>query len=225
LDTEQLIHQLADHPAPVRRLAAPWRRAAIWFAISLPYVAIVVLAHSMPASMPIDLSHIVHDQQFIIEQIATLLTAITAVMAAFCSVVPGYNRRILLLPLLPLAIWLLTLGDGCVRDWVRLGADGLLVRSDWSCLPPAALIGIVPALAIVMMLRRGAPLYPRVTLALAALAVAALGNFGLRLYHVGDASIMVLVWHFGSVLVLAFIAGWIGRFVLNWKTAARAAQP
>jgi hypothetical protein len=35
----------------------------------------------------------------------------------------------------------------------------------------------------------------------------------------------VLVWHFGSVFVLAFIAGWIGRFVLNWKTAARAAQP
>jgi len=223
LDTEQLIHQLADHPAPVRRLPAPWRRAALWFAISLPYVAVVVFAHAMPASMPIDPSHMLHDRQFIIEQIAILLTAITAVMAAFCSVVPGYDRRILLLPLLPLAIWLLSLGDGCINDWIRLGARGLELRPDWDCLPPAALIGIVPALAIVIMLRRGAPLYPRITLALAALAVAALGNFGLRVYHVGDASIMVLVWHFGSVIVLALIAGWIGQLVLNWKTAARAA--
>ena len=225
MDTEQLIHQLADHPAPVRRLPAPWRRAAVWFAISLPYVVVVVFTHSMPASMPIDLSQMLHDRQFIIEQIATLLTAITAVMAAFCSVVPGYDRRILLVPLLPLAIWLLSLGEGCVNDWIRLGARGLALRPDWNCLPPAALIGIVPALAIVIMLRRGAPLYPRITLALAALAVAALGNFGLRIYHVGDASIMVLVWHFGSVIVLALLASWIGQIVLRWKTADRAAGP
>jgi hypothetical protein len=225
LDTEQLIHQLADHPAPVRRLPAPWRRAAVWFAISLPYVVVVVFSHSMPASMPIDLSQMLHDRQFIIEQIATLLTAIAAVMAAFCSVIPGYDRRILLVPLLPLAIWLLSLGEGCVNDWIRLGARGLALRPDWNCLPPAALIGIVPALAIVIMLRRGAPLYPRITLALAALAVAALGNFGLRIYHVGDASIMVLVWHFGSVIVLALLAGWIGQIVLRWKTADRTAVP
>lgn len=225
MDTEQLIHQLADHPAPVRRLPAPWRRAAVWFAISLPYVVVVVFTHSMPASMPIDLSQMLHDRQFIIEQIATLLTAITAVMAAFCSIVPGYDRRILLVPLLPLAIWLLSLGEGCVNDWIRLGARGLALRPDWNCLPPAALIGIVPALAIVIMLRRGAPLYPRITLALAALAVAALGNFGLRIYHVGDASIMVLVWHFGSVIVLALLASWIGQIVLRWKTADRAAGP
>jgi len=225
LDTEQLIHQLADHPAPVRRLPAPWRRAAVWFAISLPYVVVVVFTHSMPASMPIDLSQMLHDRQFIIEQIATLLTAITAVMAAFCSIVPGYDRRILLVPLLPLAIWLLSLGEGCVNDWIRLGARGLALRPDWNCLPPAALIGIVPALTIVIMLRRGAPLYPRITLALAALAVAALGNFGLRIYHVGDASIMVLVWHFGSVIVLALLASWIGQIVLRWKTADRAAGP
>ena len=225
MDTEQLIHQLADHPAPVRRLPAPWRRAAVWFAISLPYVVVVVFTHSMPASMPIDLSQMLHDRQFIIEQIATLLTAITAVMAAFCSVVPGYDRRILLVPLLPLVIWLLSLGEGCVNDWIRLGARGLALRPDWNCLPPAALIGIVPALAIVIMLRRGAPLYPRITLALAALAVAALGNFGLRIYHVGDASIMVLVWHFGSVIVLALLASWIGQIVLRWKTADRAAGP
>ncbi len=216
MDTDQLIHRLAARPAPVRRLPAPWRRAAIWLAISLPYVAAVVMAHPMR----IELSLMLADRQLIIEQIATLLTAATAVMAAFCSVVPGYNRKVLLLPLLPLAIWLISLGEGCIRDWVRLGGAGLTVYSDWTCLQPAVLIGIVPALVIVIMLRRGAPLYPRMTLVLAALAVAALGNFGLRLYHLGDASVTILFWHFGAVPVLALIAGWIGRLVLNWNGVA-----
>jgi hypothetical protein len=213
LETEQLAHQLADRPAPVRRLQPPWRRAAIWFAISLPYIAAVTFAHPMQ----IEPSELLADRQFIVEQLATLATAVTAVLAAFCSVVPGYNRKILLVPLLPLAVWLASLGEGCIRDWIRWGADGLALRADWDCLPPALMIGTIPALTIVIMLRRGAPLFPRATMAMAALAVAALGNFGLRLFHLGDASIMVLVWHFGSVIVLSLLAAWIGKLVLNWN--------
>ena len=72
-------------------------------------------------------------------------------------------------------------------------------------------------IAIVIMLRRGAPLVPRTTLALAAVAVAALANFALRLHHLGDVSIMVLVWHFGSVILLACVAGLIARHILNWQ--------
>jgi len=223
VETEQLIQQLAGRTQPVRRLPAPWRRAAIWFAISLPYVGLITFTHTMP--MPIDLSRALGDWQFLVEQVATLATAVTAVMAAFCSTVPGYDRRMLFLPLLPLTIWLLSLGEGCVRDWLNWGARGLELRPDWSCLPPAALVGIVPMAAIIIMLRRGAPLYPRVTLALATLAVAALGNFGLRFYHVGDASIMVLVWHFGTVALVSLAAGWIGRLVLNWKNTGSIASP
>jgi hypothetical protein len=219
VETNQLIQHLAERAAPVGRLPAPWRRAALWFAISLPYVAAVIILHSMD----VDPSKMLADRRFIIEQIATLLTAGTAALAAFCSVVPGYNRKVLLLPLVPLAVWLATLGEACVRDWMRLGVAALQVRIDWDCLPPAAVIGIVPAIAIVIMLRRGAPLFPRATLALAALAVAALGNFALRIYHVGDVSIMVLVWHFGSVVVLSLLAGWIGKVVLNWNKVRAAA--
>jgi hypothetical protein len=47
----------------------------------------------------------------------------------------------------------------------------------------AAVIGLVPAAAIVVMLRNGAPLHPRLTLALAALAVASVANFGPQFAH------------------------------------------
>jgi len=82
--------------------------------------------------------------------------------------------------------------------------------SDWFCLPAIVLVGTVPAIAMAVMLRRGAPLTPKITAALGGLAAAGLGNFGLRLFHPQDSSLMVLVWQMGSVLLLTLLCG-IGR--------------
>jgi len=213
METNELIARLVADTTPVRRLSAPWIRMLLWLAISLPYVAAVVLLMPLHVNWP----QAFVDKPFMIEQIATLVTALAAAVAAFCSIVPGYDRKILLLPLGPLAVWLATLGQSCLQDWMDNGSGGLQLRPDWDCLLPAALVGIIPAFAMVLMLRRGAPLLPRATLALGALAVAALANFGLRLFHLGDASIMVLFWHFGSVGVLSVIAASLGRYVLRWR--------
>ncbi|HJZ42848.1 MAG TPA: NrsF family protein [Hyphomicrobiaceae bacterium] len=78
---------------------------------------------------------------------------------------------------------------------------------------------MVPAIVLVLMLRKGAPLRPRMTLALAALAVASVANFGLQLAHVRDASIMVLVWHLGAAAALSALGGSLGEFVLGWRHA------
>jgi hypothetical protein len=67
------------------------------------------------------------------------------------------------------------------------------------------------------MLRRAAPLRPRLTLALAALAVASIANFGLQFAHARDASIMVLVWHLGAAALLGALGGWLGQRVLGWE--------
>jgi hypothetical protein len=217
LDTNELIQKLASQPAPVQRLASPWRRSAIWFAISVPYAALVILSYPMDFNL-----WQITDVRFVIEQVAAMTTAAAAAIAAFASVVPGYDRRLLLLPLAPLAAWLAALGEGCVQDWLRFGGDGLALRTDWECLPAAALVGAVPAIAIVIMLRRGAPLVPHVTLVLAAVAVAGLANFAMRLHHYGDASIIILVWHLGSVFFLALVAGLLGRHVLNWQRVKSA---
>jgi hypothetical protein len=171
--------------------------------------------------MPSDINPVaaMRDPRFLFEEAVLLATTLTAALAAFGSVAPGSDRRILLIPLLPFALWLATLGEGCWRNWIAIGANGLTLRPDWDCLPPAILIGIVPSIAMVMMLRRGAPLLPRVSIALGAVAVAALANLGLRLFHVGDASVMVLFWHLGGAAVLAGLAAVAGRRVLYWRHA------
>jgi hypothetical protein len=121
-----------------------------------------------------------------------------------------------LLPVLPLAVWLATLGEACVRDWLQLGWAALAPGADWDCVSLAAGIGFVPAVAIVIMLRRGAPMVPRTSLALAAVAVAAFANFAIRLHHPYGIGITIVVWHFGIVVLLACVAALVARHVLKW---------
>ncbi len=213
METDQLIRRLADSATPVRRLAAPWRRTSLWLVISLTYILAVIATYLIARHGPGPI-----EAPLVLEQTAILATAITAAIAAFSSTVPGRDQQIWLLPLIPLAIWLFSLGEGCLHDWFSPGAGGLRLRADWDCAPAAIILSVVPAAVMVAMLRRGAPLQPRLSLALAALAVAALVNFALRIFHAGDISVMVLVWHFGGLAVLSAIASQFGRAVLNWRT-------
>ncbi len=216
MDTDTLIERLSEDAAPVRRLPAPWLRALLWLLPGLAIIAAVVVA----VKGLFDPRMVLADHRMVIEEAATLVTAVTAALAAFQSTVPGASRRWLWVPLAPLAVWLASVGQGCIDDYIRLGMAGLAVRFDGGCMLPMVLIGFVPTIMIVVMLRRGAPLAPRLTLALAGLAVAALANFGLILFHTGDVSIMVLVWHFGLVMVASAVAAALGPRVLGWRHRA-----
>ena len=215
LNTAELIKSLAEDCAPVRPLPPPLTRVAQWLAISVPYVAAVTLAYRLSGN-EISLSL---EPRLLIEELATIVTAMTAAVAAFCCGIPGLDRKIAFLPLLPLTVWLVSIGQVCAKSWLQLRAAGLSLNVGWECLPPSALIGLLPAVAMVVMLRRGAPLYPRVTMALGGLAVAALANLGLRLFHAGDVTIVMLTWHLGAVALLLALACWSGPWILPWRHA------
>lgn len=217
METDELIQRLAQQNSPVRPLPSPWTRVALWLAIALPSMAVIVFAMS-PRS---DLAAKAMDLRFVIEQFGALATGVAAAAAAFASTIPGLDRRLLLVPIAPLALWLGSLGQGCVQDWVQRGAAGLSLQPDWICFPAIILVGAIPGVAMAVMLRRGAPLTPHITAALGGLAAAGLGNFGLRLFHVQDASIMVLVWQVGTVMVLSALAGSVGHYLLNWSAVLR----
>jgi hypothetical protein len=220
VETNQLIVRLAADCATIGRLQAPWRRTALWLVGVGPCVAIV----SAHVAGPDVMASI--DTRMVVEQAAVLLTGLTAALAAFSMVVPGRDWRIALLPLVPLAVWLGSLGAGCMHDWLRVSADALQLRADWDCVPPAIALSIPSAAIMLVMLRRGAPLFPGLTLALGALASAAMVNFALRLIHAGDVAVMVLAWHFGGTAVVTTLAGRFGGQLLNWhyKGAGRAAS-
>src|SRR5262249_46496267 len=122
-DTDQLIHSLQKSVRPVRPLSCRWLRVAGWLALATPYMAMVVFAMSPRGDLAAKMS----DWHFVIEQLAALATGLTAGLAAFASVVPGYCRKIIIAPMVPLAIWPATLGEGCVADCVRRCSEGLFM--------------------------------------------------------------------------------------------------
>ena len=202
--TDELIDLLVCDARPVRPLLPPVCRAAVWLMLALAVMAVLIV--SPRADLMIKLA----EPRFLAEQAGAPLTAAGAASAAFALVVPGIDTRLALLPALPGLAWVGTLGAGCLADFWRAGSAALALSPDASCVLYIAAIGAPPVAVGLAMLRRGMPAHPRLTLFLIALAAAAIGNFGLRLFHVRDAGMMVLVWQFGSVLLLSALAALAG---------------
>lgn len=213
MDSAKLMNALAEEAQPVRRLRPPFVRMAMWFALSSLWVALIVAV--MGVRTDIDMRFV--DARWLIEQGATLLTGLMAATAAFCAVVPGRPRWEHAMPLLPASLWLGALALGCYEAWAMTGHLMAQITADWQCFPGIVVTGFGPAVLMVLMLRRGAPISPRLSIALGALAASAVADFGLRLFHPQDVSIMVLVWQVGTVCLLSIVAGMGGRMILRWK--------
>lgn len=215
MKTDDLIASLAAEARPVERLAAPQKRLLGWLAVSVPWIAMVVLVMSPRP----DLADKFGDLRWVLEQGAALGTALTAAVAAFCAGVPGRPRWEHFIPVPFFGLWIGLLGFGCLQTWLEAGLAGLTLQFDWICFPGIVLVGFVPAIAMAVMLRRGAPLAPVLSTALGALAAAGLANVGLRLFHPQDASLMVLVWQVGTVVILTIAGGILGPKIVRWRHA------
>lgn len=216
MQSEELIRSLVARADPVRRLSSPMARLAIWLGASITYAALVVWLMGIRP----DISSKMADTRFVLELSAAFMTSVLAGAAAFCSGCPGRPTWERFAPLPAVGLWFWSLGEGCWRTFVVSGAEGLSFRVDLVCLPSILLVSVVPGALILNMIRKGAPLTPATTTALAALATSALGATALRLFHIQDASVMVLVWQFGSVLLLSCAGALTGRKFLRWPARA-----
>lgn len=215
MKTEELIEDLAREVEPVRRLRHPWLRATLWLAGTTVYLWAVVLTMSPPGQLVVGFA----DLRFTLEQLAAVLIGLTAAAAAFSTVVPGRNSRVLLAPIAAGGLWLAIVVIGCAQDVLRYGTSSIALETDWPCVTAMLMGGVPPAIALVLMLRHGAPLAPRITVALAGLSAAALANVAACLVRVHDSSMTVLLWHGTTLLLLCVTAGVLGTSVLKWTSS------
>jgi hypothetical protein len=216
MKTEDLMAGLARDVRPVRRLRHPWLRATMWVAATTIYLAAVVLLMAPPGRLAAAFG----DLRFLFEQLAAGLVGLTAGAAALATVVPGRSRRVFIAPIAAGALWSIIVAIGCAQDALRYRATGIPLQTDWPCVVAIVMIGALPAVALVHMLRRGAPLTPRITLALAGLSAAALANVSACLVRQHDTSLTVLLWHATTVLALCGAAGLLGTSLLKWTWAS-----
>jgi hypothetical protein len=216
MKTDDLVASLAGGVRPVRRLRRPWLLAAGWAAATGLYLALLVLL-----MQPADAATAQwRDLRFTLEQLAAAAVGLTAAAAALVTVLPGRRQTLVAAAIGAALLWVGIVAIGCVQDLLRYGAAGLPLQADWPCV--AVIVGgsVVPVAGLALLLRRGAPLTPNVTLALGGLAAAALANISACLDQPHATSVTVLLWHGTTVLLVCGLVGALGASVLRWNVPA-----
>lgn len=208
--TPDLIATLSANPPPVRRLAAPWLRAGLWLLLAACVLVLIGISHGLRP----DLAHALAQPRFVLGLAATLITGITAALAAFLLSLPDRSRHYALLPLPSLIVWLGTIGSSCLVHWVAIGANGMRMAEAASCLATLVLTSLPLSLVLIVMLRHAARLGPGLVLWMGSLSVAAFTACALALFHTIDASVMVLMWNIGAALIVALVARLSGARLL-----------
>ncbi len=213
ITTPDLIEALAANAAPVRRLRPPLARATLW--LSFAAVVLVLLAVSQGARP--DLAQRLQQPIFLVGISASLLTGVLAAIASFLVSLADRSRGWLLLPLPALAVWISTIGYGCLTNWVGVdAAGGLRMGEAARCFATLVLTSVPLSLLMFVMLRHAAPLHPMPVALTGSLAVAGMTASALSLFHTFDASVMILMWNLGSAALLIALGVLLGRKMFAW---------
>jgi hypothetical protein len=214
-NTSDLIDALADSVTPVRRLRPPFLRAVLWLSLAAVVLGLLCAAEGVRT----DIAMRLQEPAFIVSMTGALATAILAALASFKLSLPDSSRGWLLLPLPALAVWASTIGYGCLTNWIRMDPEGIHVGEAARCFATLLLTSVPLSIAMLVMLRHAALLRPTAVAAIGGVAIAAMTSFALSLIHDLDATIMILIWNFGTAALIAGLASAFGRPALAWVAA------
>ena len=201
MKTEDLIADLAERVTPVRPLPPPSVRALGWLVLA---TACCLGGVMLFGPRPDVLTRLTQPDYLAIALFA-LMTSIVGVSTSLVLAIPGAERRPVLrmLMLVLLGSWMVTMG------WaVSSAGRGLPVSSDshWPvCFMRVVLVGAVPAFMLVVMVRRGIPLRPGWTAAIAAAGAASVGALAVQLVCPIDDPGHGFLGHFVPVMVMVAV--------------------
>src|SRR5262249_10038704 len=213
--TRELIYTLVECATPVRRLRPPLVRAMLWLAFAGIVLALIAVGHGVRTDLPARLI----EPKFAASSGAALAAGVLATMAAFMISLPDRSQWWLLLPLPALAMWITTIGYGCLTDWVSAGPDGIRFGQEIRCFALLILTSVPLALALAAMLRYAALLRGGAVAMMGGLAVAAITATALSLFHDHDATVLILVWNLGAAVLITGLSPLFGRGMFHWMTS------
>jgi len=215
ITTPDLIESLVANAAPVRRLRPPVARAVGWLLFAALMLALLAVSHEVRPDLALRL----RQPEFVIGIAASLATGVLAAIASFIASIPDRSGRWLFLPLPALVLWVSTIGYGCLVNWVSL-SPSLPLGDEAGCFALLVLTGVPLSLAMLIMLRHAALLAPTRVAISGGLAVAAVTATALSIFHEHDASAIILIWNFGTAVLLVALGGAFGRRMFSWVAYA-----
>ena len=205
MQTDHLIEQLTTELAPVRVLRPPALRALIWLAVVAGVSAALVMRLSHLESILPRLAI----PRVTVECVGTLLTAVTAVWAAFELSIPDRSPRWLWLPAAPLALWLGASGLGCLQNGLSLHEPGGVAGESPHCFVFISAASVPLAAILFWMLRRARPIHAWPVAAMGTLGVAAAAALVLQFFHPFDVTVIDLTLHLAAIaLVMGIGTAW-----------------
>lgn len=198
--TDDIIARLVRDLRPVRRLAPPALRAATW----LSGLAVLALIVGSTGNLQAAWIRQTATPDMAWSVVGSVLTLMTATLAAFTASVPGRSRLWWFLPMPAVALWLGASGAGCLRTGLDLLSihRATLFEALRECLPFIIGMSVPLALTLGWMLRRARPLNPGPVTVLGGLASASGAASLLWLVHPFDVSAVDIAVHVLAVLAV-----------------------
>ncbi len=204
---EDLIVTLASLGSPVKPLPAPVVRMARWVLFAGAIVCIAIAWRGLRLNWATAFM----DPSFIVTTVLIATVALLAAWAAFALAVPGALQSPVAkwMPVAALGVWgAVLIQEMAVTGGVlpSLGVEPVVLGCMWKTYG----IAVGPALAIILLARRAAPLDWRWTGGLAALSALAFGVIGTEFICPLTRHAHLFSWHFLPVVgmtLVAFVAG------------------
>lgn len=205
MQTDHLIDQLTRELAPVRVLRPPALRALIWLAVVTGISAVLILRFSQ---LELILPRLAIPR-VTLECVGTLLTAVTAVWAAFELSIPDRSPHWMWLPAAPFALWLGASGLGCLQNGLSLHEPGGIAGHSPHCFIFISAVSVPLAAVLFWMLRRARPIHAWPVAAMGTLGVAATAALVLQFFHPFDVTVIDLALHLAAIaLVVGLGTAW-----------------
>lgn len=209
---ERLIATLASQAKPVQPLPAPRVRMVRWILCAVVAVGLGIAWRGVRTNVAAAFS----DPTFVIINLLILIVAVSAAWLALTLAVPGALRspRMKWVPIAALGGW----GAILIQQVAATGnvASALVTEHLVAeCMFKTYGIAVGPALVIILLAQRAAPLDWRWTASLAALSALAFGVLGTELICPITGYAHLFNWHFAPVAVLTaavfLAAGYFAR--------------
>lgn len=209
---DRLIRALAADLTPIRRLAPPALRVLSWLTI----VGAIALALAMVSDVGAMSRRLMAAPDMWLAAIGSLVTAVLAAVAAFQLSLPDRKPTWALLPLPAAVFWIGASGIGCLRSWFVPETHPASLEETGICLIFILSLSVPLSILLILMLRRGCPLRPNLTLVIGGLACAAAAATLLNFIHPYDATATDLTVHaFAVAIVILANAIFGGRLLID----------
>lgn len=215
MKTEDLIQKLSGDLKPVIPMMSPLRMTALFSLIGLLLIGMSFIMMSSRT----DLATQVSNPMFLIELGVSCLLAFSALaLSAFLSR-PGRASETRTLQRLTIAFLFLVLCYDIFRvvqlsqNQIRVGAS----LSGIECFISVIGFSVMLGAAMLIWLRKGASVNPKLSGLVIGTACVALGNVSITFFCGIDNGMHIFLWHFAFPLIAALVGGVIAsRFLLRW---------